>query len=45
MMLFYGGFSAREVMDDTTKDAGFLSFLYPAANVEDLVRSFGTIDL
>jgi hypothetical protein len=45
MMLFYGGFSAREVMDDTAKDAGFLAFLYPAENLEDLARSIGTIDL
>jgi hypothetical protein len=45
MMLFYGGLAAREVMNDTTKDAGFLAFLYPASNAEDLAKSLGRIDL
>jgi hypothetical protein len=45
VLIFYGGFDAREVMDDTTKEAGFLGFLYPAANPEDLKRRVGTIDL
>jgi hypothetical protein len=43
-MLFYGGFDAREIMDDTTKEAGFLAFLYPASNAEDLKKTVGTID-
>lgn len=44
LMLFYGGFDAREIMDDTTKEAGFLAFLYPASNAEDLKKAIGTID-
>jgi len=45
ILLFYGGFSAREIMDDTTKEAGFLAFIYPASNAEDLKKTLGTIDL
>jgi hypothetical protein len=44
MMLFYGGLAAREVMDDTTQEAGFLTSLYPASNAEDLKKTLGTID-
>jgi hypothetical protein len=45
MMAFYGGFPAREVMDDTTQEAGFLAFLYPASNAEELKKTIGSIDL
>lgn len=43
-LLFYGGFSPRDVMDDTSREAGFLAFLYPAANAENLRKTIGTID-
>ncbi len=43
-MLFYGGFDAREIMDDATQDAGFLTFLYPASDAEELKKRLGTID-
>ena len=45
VMCFYGGYAPREVMDDTTKDAGFLGFLYPAADADQLKLRLGTIDL
>lgn len=44
IMLFYGGFDAREIMDDTTQDARFLTFLYPASDAEELKKRLGTID-
>jgi len=28
LLHFYGGFDAREIMDDTAREAGFLAFLY-----------------
>jgi len=45
MMLFYGGFDAREVMFDTARNAGFLCFLYPAAGADELKRLVGSIDI
>lgn len=44
IMCFYGGFATREVMDDTTMEAGFLGFLYPASNGDQLKARIGTID-
>jgi hypothetical protein len=44
-MNFYGGFDPREFMDNTMKEAGFLTFLYPASNAENLKRTIGMIDL
>ena len=44
LLHFYGGFDAREIMDDITREAGFLAFLYPAADVEELSKTLGTID-
>jgi hypothetical protein len=44
LLLFYGGFDAREIMDDTAREAGFLTFLYPASNPEELKMLLGTID-
>lgn len=44
VMLFYGGFDAREIMDDTTQEAGFLTFLYPASDADELKKRLGTID-
>lgn len=45
MMLFYGGFDPRVVMDDVTKDANFLAFMYPASDAEALKALLGTVDL
>lgn len=44
VLFFYGGFAAREVMDDTAQEAGFLAFLYPESNAEELKKTIGTID-
>jgi hypothetical protein len=44
MMLFYGGFDAHEVMFDTALNAGFLTFLYPASEAEELKKILGSID-
>jgi hypothetical protein len=43
-LLFYGGFSPRSVMDDTSQEAGFLAFVYPVAEAENLRKIIGTID-
>ena len=45
MMLFYGGFDAREIMDDTSREAGFLAFIYPVSGAEELKKTIGTIDM
>jgi hypothetical protein len=44
IMCFYGGFATREAMDDTTQEAGFLGFLYPASDADQLKARIGTID-
>jgi hypothetical protein len=43
-LVFYGGFDAREMMDDTTREAGFLGLIYPAADAEALKAAIGTVD-
>jgi hypothetical protein len=43
-LLFYGGFSPRVIMDDTSQEAGFLAFLYPVGDAEELKKTIGTID-
>jgi len=45
LLLFYGGFAPRAVMNDRVRDAGFLAFMYRAANPEELRSRIGTIDL
>jgi len=42
--LFYGGFDPAEVMDDPTKEAGFLAFLYPLSQAEKMRERLGTVD-
>ncbi|HEY7406274.1 MAG TPA: hypothetical protein VIB39_22295 [Candidatus Angelobacter sp.] len=44
LMLFYGGFSPESVMSDTSKEAGFLTCLYPAEDAEELRQLLGSID-
>lgn len=44
LLHFYGGFDAREIMDDTAREAGFLAFLYPASDAEELKKTLGTVD-
>jgi hypothetical protein len=44
LLIFYGGFSAPDTMNDTTQEAGFLAFTYPAADAEELKKTIGTVD-
>jgi hypothetical protein len=43
-LLFYGGFDAREAMEDPTKDGGFLMFKYPIGNPAVVASRIGTVD-
>jgi hypothetical protein len=43
-LVFYGGFAAPAIMNDTSQEAGFLAFIYPAADAEQLKKTIGTID-
>ena len=45
MLLFIGGFDPREIMNDTTREAGFLAFRYPADDADDLKQRLGSVDL
>jgi hypothetical protein len=44
MFLFYGGFDPAETMQDVTKEAGFLAFLYPISEAEKVRARLGTVD-
>jgi hypothetical protein len=44
LLVFYGGFAAPAIMNDTAQEAGFLAFMYPAADAEELKKTIGTID-
>ena len=44
VMVFYGGFDPRERMDNTLSEAGFLAFIYPASNPDELRQRIGTSD-
>jgi hypothetical protein len=44
MLMFFGGFDPREVMDDTSRDAGCLAFMYPASDIENLKQKLGSVD-
>jgi hypothetical protein len=44
LLVFYGGFAAPPIMNDTAQDAGFLAFIYPAAEAEQLKKTIGAID-
>jgi hypothetical protein len=44
LLTFYGGFDPRDLMDDITKEAGFLAFIYPASDFEKLKKTIGTVD-
>lgn len=43
-LLFYGGFDAREKMEDPTKDGGFLMFKYPIGNAAIVANRIGTVN-
>jgi hypothetical protein len=44
MFLFYGGFDAREIMMDPTKEAEFLAFVYPVSEAEKIKERLGSVD-
>lgn len=41
---FYGGFDSRETMDNVFQEAGFLTFIYPITDFDDLKKTIGTVD-
>lgn len=41
---FIGGFDEKLVVEDLAKDSTFLSLVYPAENVEELIQKIGSID-
>jgi hypothetical protein len=45
VLIFYGGFSPPQIMTDETREAGFLAFIYPAADAESLRTRIGTVDV
>jgi hypothetical protein len=44
MMLFFGGFDPRELMNDTSREAQALAFMYPRHGAEELKRKIGDVD-
>jgi len=44
LLVFYGGFDHPQVMTNTQKDAGFLSFIYPASDFDALNNAIGSVD-
>jgi hypothetical protein len=43
-MIFYGGYDPPGKMLNTMEEAGFLAFLYPAPDAENLKSRIGTVD-
>jgi len=41
---FSGGFDPIEIMTDSTKEAGFLAFLYPLSEADKIRERIGTVD-
>jgi hypothetical protein len=44
MLMFYGGFDAPETMMDPTREGGFLAFIYPVSEVDNIRQRLGTVD-
>ena len=44
MFVFSGGFDAREIMMESTKEAGFLAFIYPVSEAEKIKERLGSVD-
>jgi len=44
MMLFFGGFDPSELMNDTSREAEALAFMYPIHGAEELRRKIGDVD-
>jgi len=43
-LLFYGGFDSRAVMNDRSREAGCLMFMYPVPDSDELKKKLGTVD-
>jgi hypothetical protein len=44
MLMFYGGFDAFEAMTDPTKKGGFLAFIYPVSEADNIRERLGSVD-
>jgi hypothetical protein len=44
MLMFYGGFDAFEAMTDPTKEGGFLAFIYPVSEADNIRKRLGSVD-
>jgi hypothetical protein len=44
MLMFYGGFDALEAMTDPTKEGGFLAFIYPVSEADNIRQRLGSVD-
>jgi hypothetical protein len=44
MMLFFGGFDPIELMNDTSREAQALAFMYPIRRAEELRGTIGDVD-
>jgi hypothetical protein len=44
MLMFYGGFDALQAMTDPTKEGGFLAFIYPVSEVDNIRQRLGSVD-
>jgi hypothetical protein len=44
VFLFQGGFDAPETMIDPMKEAGFLAFMYPLSEADNVGERLGSVD-
>lgn len=44
MFMFYGGFDAFGTMTDPTKEGGFLAFVYPVSEADNIRERLGSVD-
>jgi hypothetical protein len=44
MFMFYGGFDASQTMTDPTKEGGFLAFIYPLSEADNIRERLGSVD-
>ena len=44
-LTFMGGFDPPEIIHDHSRDTTVLSLMYPAGNIDDLIKQIGSVDL
>jgi hypothetical protein len=44
ILMFVGGFDPPNVVRDVNREAGFIAFMYPAPEANELMARLGTID-